>query len=94
MISAFVRRMLWDSPVCRVPFWGVMSNELSTPKMLVCPSDEHSAQTNFLMQIRDAIHLSRLKHHHRYLFLVDAGPARRGHRRNDLNERVSLIVVS
>ena len=34
--------------------WGVMSNELSTPKVLVCPSDERSAQTNFSMQVGDA----------------------------------------
>jgi prepilin-type N-terminal cleavage/methylation domain-containing protein len=33
--------------------WGVMSNELSTPKVVVCPSDERSAQTNFSMQIGD-----------------------------------------
>ncbi|HWW02334.1 MAG TPA: prepilin-type N-terminal cleavage/methylation domain-containing protein [Candidatus Acidoferrum sp.] len=33
--------------------WGVMSNELSTPKVLVCPSDERSAQTNFSMQVGD-----------------------------------------
>lgn len=29
--------------------FGVMSNELSTPKLLVCPSDERNAHTNFLM---------------------------------------------
>lgn len=29
--------------------FGVMSNELSTPKVLVCPSDERTAHTNFLM---------------------------------------------
>ena len=34
--------------------WGVMSNELSTPKVLVCPSDERSAQTNFSMQVGNA----------------------------------------
>jgi prepilin-type N-terminal cleavage/methylation domain-containing protein len=33
--------------------WGVMSNELSTPKVLICPTDERSAQTNFSMQIGD-----------------------------------------
>src|SRR6185369_13264379 len=27
--------------------YGVMSNELSTPKILVCPSDERNAHTNF-----------------------------------------------
>ena len=27
--------------------FGVLSNELSTPKMLVCPSDERTAHTNF-----------------------------------------------
>ncbi len=27
--------------------YGVMSNELSTPKVVVCPSDERSAHTNF-----------------------------------------------
>jgi prepilin-type N-terminal cleavage/methylation domain-containing protein len=36
------------------PVWGVMSNELSTPKVLVCPSDERSAQTNFSMQVGNA----------------------------------------
>ena len=34
--------------------WGVMSNELSTPKILVCPSDERSAQTNFSIQVGNA----------------------------------------
>jgi prepilin-type N-terminal cleavage/methylation domain-containing protein/prepilin-type processing-associated H-X9-DG protein len=29
--------------------YGVMSNELSTPKILVCPSDERSAHTNFAL---------------------------------------------
>jgi len=29
--------------------FGVMSNELSTPKILVCPSDERTAMTNFNM---------------------------------------------
>ena len=29
--------------------YGVMSNELSTPKILVCPSDERTAQTNFTL---------------------------------------------
>src|SRR5438105_587558 len=27
--------------------FGVLSNELSTPKMLICPSDDRTAQTNF-----------------------------------------------
>jgi prepilin-type N-terminal cleavage/methylation domain-containing protein len=30
--------------------FGVLSNELSTPKMLICPSDERNAQTNFNMR--------------------------------------------
>ena len=30
--------------------FGVMSNELSTPKVIVCPSDERSAHTNFALQ--------------------------------------------
>jgi prepilin-type N-terminal cleavage/methylation domain-containing protein/prepilin-type processing-associated H-X9-DG protein len=30
--------------------FGVLSNELSTPKMLVCPSDERTTHTNFNMQ--------------------------------------------
>jgi len=30
--------------------FGVLSNELSTPKLLICPSDERSAHTNFNMQ--------------------------------------------
>jgi len=29
--------------------FGVMSNELSTPKILACPSDDSTAHTNFLM---------------------------------------------
>ncbi len=29
--------------------FGVLSNELSTPRILICPSDEHTAQTNFNM---------------------------------------------
>jgi prepilin-type N-terminal cleavage/methylation domain-containing protein len=29
--------------------FGVLSNELNTPKLLVCPSDERTAQTNFTM---------------------------------------------
>jgi prepilin-type N-terminal cleavage/methylation domain-containing protein len=29
--------------------FGVMSNELSTPKVIVCPSDERQAHTNFSM---------------------------------------------
>ncbi len=31
--------------------FGVMSNELSTPKILACPSDERSAHSNFTMQV-------------------------------------------
>jgi prepilin-type N-terminal cleavage/methylation domain-containing protein/prepilin-type processing-associated H-X9-DG protein len=34
--------------------WAVMSNELSTPKVLACPSDERSAHTNFNMQAGNA----------------------------------------
>jgi prepilin-type N-terminal cleavage/methylation domain-containing protein len=30
--------------------FGVMSNELSTPKVVICPSDERNAHTNFAMQ--------------------------------------------
>src|ERR1044071_6044929 len=30
--------------------FGVLSNELQTPKMLTCPSDERIAHTNFNMQ--------------------------------------------
>jgi prepilin-type N-terminal cleavage/methylation domain-containing protein len=30
--------------------FGVMSNELSTPKIVSCPSDERNAHTNFAMQ--------------------------------------------
>ncbi len=33
--------------------FGVMSNELSTPKILVCPTDERIAQTNFVMLPND-----------------------------------------
>jgi len=29
--------------------FGVLSNELNTPKLLICPSDERSAQTNFTL---------------------------------------------
>jgi prepilin-type processing-associated H-X9-DG protein len=31
--------------------FGVMSNELSTPKICVCPSDERSPHTNFTMSV-------------------------------------------
>ena len=31
--------------------FGVMSNELSTPKVLVCPSDDATAHTNFTMTL-------------------------------------------
>jgi prepilin-type N-terminal cleavage/methylation domain-containing protein len=31
--------------------FGVMSNELSTPKICVCPSDERSAHSNFTMHL-------------------------------------------
>jgi len=34
--------------------FGVMSNELSTPKILTCPSDERNAHTNFNMQLGNA----------------------------------------
>jgi len=38
------------SAVVMYQIFGVMSNELSTPKILVCPSDDSTANTNFLMQ--------------------------------------------
>jgi prepilin-type N-terminal cleavage/methylation domain-containing protein len=38
--------------LCQV--FGVMSNELSTPKILACPSDERSAQTNFTILLNNA----------------------------------------
>ena len=31
--------------------FGVMSNELSTPKIVTCPSDERTAQSNFTMHL-------------------------------------------
>jgi prepilin-type processing-associated H-X9-DG protein len=31
--------------------FGVMSNELSTPKILICPSDERTAHSNFTMHL-------------------------------------------
>jgi prepilin-type N-terminal cleavage/methylation domain-containing protein len=34
--------------------FGVMSNELSTPKIVACPSDERNAHTNFTMQLNNA----------------------------------------
>ena len=34
--------------------WAVMSNELSTPKVLACPSDERNAHTNFVIQAGNA----------------------------------------
>jgi prepilin-type N-terminal cleavage/methylation domain-containing protein/prepilin-type processing-associated H-X9-DG protein len=34
--------------------FGVMSNELSTPKVLVCPSDDSPIHTNFLMTANNA----------------------------------------
>jgi prepilin-type processing-associated H-X9-DG protein len=30
--------------------FGIMSNELSTPKLLICPSDQRTAMTNFNME--------------------------------------------
>ena len=33
--------------------WGVMSNELSTPKIVSCPSDERNAHTNFSIQLNN-----------------------------------------
>jgi len=38
----------WGAPYTYQVF-GVLSNELNTPKLLVCPSDERTAQTNFTM---------------------------------------------
>ena len=41
--------------------FGVMSNELSTPKVIVCPSDERSAHTNFSLVVnwqQAGIHLN------------------------------------
>jgi prepilin-type N-terminal cleavage/methylation domain-containing protein len=34
--------------------FGVLSNELSSPKLLICPSDERTAHTNFNMQVNNA----------------------------------------
>jgi prepilin-type N-terminal cleavage/methylation domain-containing protein len=34
---------------------GVLSNELSTPKILICPSDERTAHTNFNMQVNNSV---------------------------------------
>src|SRR5262249_14318947 len=33
--------------------WCVMSNELSTPKVVTCPSDERQAHTNFSIKVGD-----------------------------------------
>jgi prepilin-type N-terminal cleavage/methylation domain-containing protein len=33
--------------------FGVMSNELSTPKVLICPSDERTAHTNFAISLNN-----------------------------------------
>jgi prepilin-type processing-associated H-X9-DG protein len=38
------------APVTYAVF-GVMSNELSTPKILICPSDERTAHSNFTMSV-------------------------------------------
>jgi prepilin-type N-terminal cleavage/methylation domain-containing protein len=35
--------------------FGTLSNELSTPKMLVCPSDERTAATNFNMLLGNSV---------------------------------------
>jgi prepilin-type processing-associated H-X9-DG protein len=35
--------------------FGVMSNELSTPKILVCPSDERIAHSNFTMHVAGVV---------------------------------------
>ena len=37
------------NPTYMYQIFGVMSNELSTPKILACPSDDSTAHTNFLM---------------------------------------------
>jgi prepilin-type N-terminal cleavage/methylation domain-containing protein len=39
------------SYMCQV--FGMMSNELSTPKILVCPSDERNAHTNFMTVVNN-----------------------------------------
>jgi prepilin-type N-terminal cleavage/methylation domain-containing protein/prepilin-type processing-associated H-X9-DG protein len=33
--------------------FGVMSNELNTPKLIVCPSDDRSAHTNFVITLNN-----------------------------------------
>jgi prepilin-type N-terminal cleavage/methylation domain-containing protein/prepilin-type processing-associated H-X9-DG protein len=38
-----------NAPFYLFEAFGVMSNELSTPKILICPSDERPAMTNFNM---------------------------------------------
>ena len=38
--------------------FGVMSNELSTPKILACPSDERNAHTNFTMLLPASISIT------------------------------------
>jgi prepilin-type N-terminal cleavage/methylation domain-containing protein len=45
---------LYGAPVMYTVF-GVMSNELSTPKILACPSDERSAHTNFSMLVNNGV---------------------------------------
>src|SRR5215472_3849203 len=35
--------------------FGVMSNELSTPKIIVCPSDERTSHSNFTMSIAGSV---------------------------------------
>jgi len=39
------------TPLQTYAIFGVMSNELSTPKLLACPSDERIAHSNFVMSI-------------------------------------------
>jgi prepilin-type processing-associated H-X9-DG protein len=50
-ISTNANFMSTDPPaVYLFEIFGVMSNELSTPKLVVCPSDERQAMTNFNME--------------------------------------------
>jgi prepilin-type processing-associated H-X9-DG protein len=40
--------------------FGVMSNELSTPKVIVCPSDERTSHSNFVMHVSGGLGLQQV----------------------------------
>jgi prepilin-type processing-associated H-X9-DG protein len=51
--TAFILSSTYGAPyLCQV--FGVMSNMLGTPRILVCPSDERSPQTNFYTVVNNS----------------------------------------